>query len=376
MSGANGANAAGVFSSAPSTTRPKGVEPPKRKRAHLVIESSDEEDDDEEGDGFVVPDSAGIVYEGPQGEDADAPEVDLTGAGQESDDEDGNGSDEDFQAAAAAASRGRGAATRAQKMRAVASEARANDSRDAVAAADRASMRDTSGYAASKKLKKGDKHWLPPSLRCKACSCCRAKLGCCSRAPEPCPHVAGGNRYDPTQNQHRNVLGDDNAFMDRDIDEDDFDDFEEPTSEPEEEEEAAAAPPRKSSRREEATAKHEQEVARLRQRQAQAQGRPAAAAAAGGGRSRPAKAHKGFFLAKTSPTMPAGTRSALAGAQHAPPAAARQQSIPRSMGQPQPPPQPAVSTQQAQEAQRVKVGLQPTSLFAQRKRSQICEQHK
>ena len=102
------------------------------------------------------------------------------------------------------------------------------------------------------------------------------------------------------------------------------------------------------------------EIARLRQRQ----GPPTAGAA---------KAHKGFFLAKTSPTMPAGTRSALAGAQHAPPAAARKQSIPRSMGQPQPPPQPAVSTQQAQEAQRVKVG-QPTFLFvAQRKRSQICE---
>lgn len=143
-------------------------------------------------------------------------------------------------------------------------------------------------------------HWQPNQLRCKTCECCvlhrkfdpekgrkiwnnsgrQRKGGCCARRADlACPH------NDPTQNQDSARLGNDDSFMDRDIDESRFDDFEEPMSEPEEEREeeggstdrrrgAAGGRGSMSSRREKKEAQHQQNVAQVRQQmQAGASGR-------------------------------------------------------------------------------------------------------
>ena len=125
------------------------------------------------------------------------------------------------------------------------------------------------------------KHWLPNQLRCKTCECCivHRKLdpetgrkvwnnggrpnnsgGCCGRHSVPCPHV------DPTQNQDSAKLGNDDSFMDRDVDESRFDDFEEPMSESAGRwGSTAGGGSRVSSRRQNKEARHLQNVAQARQ---------------------------------------------------------------------------------------------------------------
>jgi hypothetical protein len=320
--GANGSHASSVFSNV--ALGPYGrndsvykAKPKKRKFANQVLLSSDEEDaedsrdekaEDESSGEFFVSDDAPIEVE------SDVIDLSTTNIGNRddgSDDDAAEGSDDDFQTTDLAKSE------TAARLRAVAQEARTNDRRDRVAAADHADMAASATASAGRAIvaKCTDsncicgqapcagginvEHYMPNALRCGRCECCflhrifvdtdrgrkrrwnpEIKGGCCGRAPTPCPHV------DPKNNQNSAKLGDDNAFMDRDIDESNFDDFEEPTSEPSEDERqnnepangllrgGGGAAVRLSSRRQQQEARRRQNVLRLQQE------RCAAAAAA------------------------------------------------------------------------------------------------
>lgn len=237
--------------------------------------SEEEEHDDDDDDAFVVPDHVAPVYEGPNGEDVQREAVDLTTMDENQDDETEQDGDDDDDFQPQPTSRGNNPAMRAQSMRALAQDARANDSRQNVAADDAASMREAAAAAAGSCdiTPPGDPRWFPNQLRCRICSCClrhrgpggkgwtnksNKSGGCCSRAPVACKHV------DPKYNQDSEMLGNDDTFMDRDVDETGFDDFEEPTSEPEESEDEALKV-RSSSRRQAASAQRAQKVQKAKQ---------------------------------------------------------------------------------------------------------------
>ena len=194
----------------------------------------------------------------------------------------------------------------AATMRAVAQDAKANDSRDRVAAADRADMAARAAASRGRAIVAicigsscvcgkrpcvggvNMEHYQNNDQRCKTCECClihrifdpekgkrkwdpKIKGGCCARAPMPCPH------NDPKLKENAARLGNDDAFMDRDINEEKFDDFAEPMSGSSEEDGAENEPAyrargqvrgvssRVSSRRQQYEAQYRQKVSLVRQ---------------------------------------------------------------------------------------------------------------